>query len=72
MARNAALKYESATKNIFCAYHIASALRQTAAAIHSPTQTMLRLTRRVSRWRALKRIICRIRGGRCSRKASSA
>ena len=58
MARNAALKYVAATKNIFRAYHTATALMKASAAIHTPALKRLRLkTRRLSRWRMLKIII---------------
>ena len=55
-AGHAALKYM--TKTIVGAYHIATALTKTAAAIHTPTPKRLRLkTRRVSRRKMLKRFI---------------
>ena len=60
-ARHVALKHVAATKNIFPAYHTATALTKTAAAIHTATQKRLRLkTRRVSRSIMLKRMIWRV------------
>ena len=42
------MKYVAATKKMFHAYHTATAMKKTAAAIHIPTQKRLRRkTRRV-------------------------
>ena len=55
--------FKAATKNIFRGCHAATALTKTAVAIHTPTQKRLRQkTRRISRWRMLKRMIWRMRG----------
>ena len=58
-----ALKYMAGTKNIFHAYHTATALTKTAAAAHTPIKKMLGLkSMRVSRWKMLKRMIWGIKG----------
>ena len=47
----------------FVSCHAATALTKTAAEFHAPTQLRLRLnTRRVSKWRMLKRKIWKMRG----------